>query len=177
MGEAKLAYGIMAVHTLQGLPSDCDEVFFDGWYLYRKHAEEIFELFKKRYPHANVFIVEQLKAEWRGKHARLPDDVRNARLETHRATCGPRRLNCSLGSRTSLSRSLSCHQPPQIWGRIPEPRRFRMGGFRRRNADWNRRFKRNSTKFRRTNFVTGRAEFSAESPKPSRPLRGHQLPS
>jgi hypothetical protein len=55
------------------------EVFFDGWYLYRKHAEEIFELFKKRYPHANVFIVKQLKTEWRGKQ--------NARLETHRATC------------------------------------------------------------------------------------------
>jgi hypothetical protein len=88
MGEAnRKAYGVMARNQLQGVPPELDEVHFDGWYAVRGHAEEVFELFKKRYPHADVFIVDQLKAEWRGKHVCLPEDLRKASLETHRATC------------------------------------------------------------------------------------------
>jgi hypothetical protein len=51
----------------------------------------------------------------------------------------PIRAKIRTGGSPKLSRSLSCHQ------------RAADGCFRRRN----RRFKRNSAKFRRTNFVTG----------------------
>jgi hypothetical protein len=85
MDKVKLAYGILAVIPTAGLPCDCDEAHFDGWYLYRKDAEEIFKLFKQRYPEFNVFIVEQLRAEWREMERRLSAEQIAKILEEHSA--------------------------------------------------------------------------------------------
>jgi hypothetical protein len=60
------SYGIIAITHIHGVSCECDEVHFDGWYSNCPSViQEMFELFKKRYPEADVFIVEQKQAEWR----------------------------------------------------------------------------------------------------------------
>ncbi len=85
MAKIKMAYGVLAVIPTAGLPCDCDECHFDGWYLRRNIAEEIFELFKERYPEFNVFIVQQLRADWRQMQRCLSAEQKAQILEGHRA--------------------------------------------------------------------------------------------
>jgi hypothetical protein len=80
-------YGVIARIQFQGVSPELDECHLDGWYAVRGHAEEVFELFKKRYPHADVFVVEQIEAEWRGMHEKLPDATLQAIRENHRGRC------------------------------------------------------------------------------------------
>ena len=82
------AYGIIAIIHLRGVPScDCDEAHFDGWYGDRQDAVGVFGLFKKRYPEADVFIVEQRQAEWRMLQAKVPDDALAQIKDDHAARC------------------------------------------------------------------------------------------
>jgi len=82
------AYGIIAIIHLPGVPScDCDEAHFDGWYADHRDAVGIFELFKKRYPEADVFIVEQTQAAWRQLDTSAPADVLAQIRDNFEARC------------------------------------------------------------------------------------------
>ena len=50
-------------------------------------AEEVFRLFKKRYPGVDVFIIEQVSSAWRGMEVRMPDSAHAEILERHTARC------------------------------------------------------------------------------------------
>jgi len=69
------AYGIIAIIHLPGVAPECDEAHCDGWYSDKQDAQDVFELFKKRYPEADVFIVEQTQAAWRMLDTSAPADV------------------------------------------------------------------------------------------------------
>lgn len=87
MTEKIAAYGIMAIIHIPSVSPECDEAHFDGWYRDVEDAAEIFELFKQRYPGADVFIVKQDRAEWRQCQARITDDVIRQIQETHEMRC------------------------------------------------------------------------------------------
>jgi hypothetical protein len=70
------SYGIMAIIHIPGVTPECDETHFDGWYSGCPGiVQGIFELFKKRYPGADVFVVKQEKSEWRQCQARVSGDI------------------------------------------------------------------------------------------------------
>ena len=81
------SYGIIAVIHLPAVSCECDEAHFDGWYRDRQDAQGVFELFKKRYPEADVFIVERAQAEWRQLDTTAPDDVLAQIRESFEARC------------------------------------------------------------------------------------------
>jgi hypothetical protein len=81
------AYGIMAIIHYPGVSPECDEAHFDGWYSNIADAADIFELFKQRYPRADVFIVNQEQAEWRQCQMRLPQEIIQQIREAHEARC------------------------------------------------------------------------------------------
>jgi len=84
--KAKM-YGVIAIIHLPGVSCDCDEAHFDGWYRGAKIAQGAFDLFKRRYPEADVFVVEQTQAEWRQLDTTAPPDVLAKIRETHEARC------------------------------------------------------------------------------------------
>jgi len=80
------AYGILAViHSCDAGPPECDEVHFDGWYYGCPNAvDDVFRLFKQRYPEADVFVIKMEKSEWRQLVA---EQVSNLVLDRHMARC------------------------------------------------------------------------------------------
>lgn len=83
--RSKVPLRSTSVIPTAGLPCDCDEAHFDGWYIYRKHAEEIFELFKQRYPEFNVSLVQRVRVEWREMRRVLTAEQKAKILDRHRA--------------------------------------------------------------------------------------------
>src|SRR5262249_22046976 len=78
----------MAVIHISCASPECAETPFDGWYFDCPDTiEEIFEIFKKRYPEADVFIVKREASAWRQMHKSLPDGIYDKLLDTHNARC------------------------------------------------------------------------------------------
>jgi hypothetical protein len=80
-------YGIIAIIHLPGVSPECDEAHFDGWYSDRQDARDVFALFKKRYPEADVFVVEQTQAAWRQLDTTALDDVLAQIRDNFEARC------------------------------------------------------------------------------------------
>jgi hypothetical protein len=81
-----MSYGVIAIIHISCVPPECDESHFNGWWANLLDAN-VFELFKKRYPEADVFIVEQRTAEWRQIIGKQPDDVIDKIIEQHDLRC------------------------------------------------------------------------------------------
>lgn len=75
------------MHTVKVCRQRCDEAHFDGWYASLVDANEIFELFKQRYPLADVFIVTKKKAKFREITIPQSEDVIAAIIEQHENQC------------------------------------------------------------------------------------------
>jgi hypothetical protein len=79
------SYGIIA---LIRYPGARDEAHFDGWYTYLSDARGMLELFAKRYPEADIFIVTPTKhGIFRDLEVHLGERERDLINQQHDARC------------------------------------------------------------------------------------------